>query len=100
MSQYADGGIIASKPYAASANYISSMSDYCASCSYEAKRSEGNDTCLFNSLYWDFFDRNKPILEGHPRLGLVYSNWRKQGAARKRAVKKRAEWVRSHLGEL
>jgi deoxyribodipyrimidine photolyase-related protein len=100
MSQYADGGIIASKPYAASANYISSMSDYCAPCSYEAKGSEGNDTCPFNSLYWDFFDRNKPLLEGHPRLGLVYSNWRKQGTARQRAVKKRAEWVRSHLEEL
>jgi deoxyribodipyrimidine photolyase-related protein len=72
MSQYADGGIVGSKPYVSSAAYISRMSDYCASCSYDAKSRVGASACPFNSLYWHFYHRHRVLLEGNPRIGFVY----------------------------
>lgn len=74
MSLFADGGIIASKPYAASGNYINKMSDYCASCRYDPKLKTGEDACPFNYLYWDFISRHRDKLQANPRMGLVYSN--------------------------
>lgn len=58
MSQFADGGITGSKPYAASGSYIDRMSDHCAGCAYDVKRRDGDGACPFNPLYWDFLDRN------------------------------------------
>jgi deoxyribodipyrimidine photolyase-related protein len=72
MSQFADGGIIASKPYAASAAYINKMSDYCKTCSYDPKKRHGHGACPFNSLYWDFFHRHQDKLERNPRIGMAY----------------------------
>ena len=62
MSQYADGGIVASKPYAASGNYISKMSDYCSSCHYNVKEVTTQRACPFNSLYWHFMHKHRDVL--------------------------------------
>ena len=75
MSQFADGGLLGSKPYAASGNYINKMSDYCAGCRYDVKAKTGPDACPFNPLYWDFLVRNEDKLRGNPRLGQVYRTW-------------------------
>ncbi|WP_028454414.1 cryptochrome/photolyase family protein [Chitinilyticum litopenaei] len=74
MSQFADGGLLASKPYAGSAAYISRMGDYCQGCHYRSKQRTGERACPFNSLYWDFFARHAERLQGNPRLGPVYRN--------------------------
>jgi deoxyribodipyrimidine photolyase-related protein len=75
MSQFADGGLLASKPYAASGNYINKMSDYCGSCRYDVKKKTGEGACPFNPLYWDFLARNEAVLRDNPRLARVYSTW-------------------------
>lgn len=72
MALFADGGVIASKPYAASGAYIDRMSDYCRSCRYDVKKKAGPDACPFNYLYWDFLIRNRDLLRGNPRLGMIY----------------------------
>jgi deoxyribodipyrimidine photolyase-related protein len=77
MVLFADGGIVASKPYAASGSYINKMSNYCQSCHYNVKAKQGDSACPFNYLYWDFFDRHKDKLSGNPRLSFVYKNLNK-----------------------
>jgi deoxyribodipyrimidine photolyase-related protein len=74
MSQFADGGLLATKPYVASAAYIDRMSDYCAGCRYDRKQRLGPKACPFNALYWDFFLRHRARLGGLARLALVYRN--------------------------
>lgn len=78
MSQYADGGIVGSKPYVASANYIHQTGDHCKHCVYHPKKKLETDACPFNSLYWHFYQRHRDKLEHHPRIGMVYRNWDKQ----------------------
>jgi deoxyribodipyrimidine photolyase-related protein len=72
MSQWADGGIIATKPYVSSGAYINKMSDYCRGCRFDPKQKIGAKACPFNALYWDFFARHQQRLQKNPRLGLVY----------------------------
>lgn len=72
MSQFADGGIVGSKPYAASSNYINKMSNYCGSCYYNHKTRYGAKACPFNSLYWNFFETNRESLVKNPRIGMAY----------------------------
>jgi len=72
MSQFADGGIVATKPYIASANYIRKMGDYCQECFYDADKSTGERSCPFNSMYWDFLNRHRLKLSKNPRMGLMY----------------------------
>lgn len=71
MALYADGGIMASKPYAASGSYINRMSDYCGACAYKVKEKTGPDACPFNFLYWDFIARNHARLKQNPRMALI-----------------------------
>jgi deoxyribodipyrimidine photolyase-related protein len=71
MSQLADGGILASKPYAASANYINKMSDYCSSCAYKHQERTGERACPFNFFYWDFIDRHRDQLKSQGRMSFV-----------------------------
>jgi deoxyribodipyrimidine photolyase-related protein len=71
MSQFADGGKLASKPYVSSANYIHKMSNYCEDCHYSKSEKIGEKACPFNSLYWNFFITHKPKLEKNPRLAIV-----------------------------
>ena len=87
MSQFGDGGLLASKPYAASGNYISKMSDYCGSCRFDVKQRTGPNACPFNALYWDFLDRNRAKLGRNPRLGQVYATWDKMSDGNKAAVR-------------
>ncbi|MEO1131243.1 MAG: cryptochrome/photolyase family protein [Cyanobacteria bacterium J06639_1] len=74
MSVFADGGLLATKPYAASANYIHKMSDYCCDCRYNWKNKTGNDACPFNFFYWDFLHRHERKLADLGRMGLVLAN--------------------------
>jgi deoxyribodipyrimidine photolyase-related protein len=75
MSQFADGGLLGSKPYAASGNYINKMSNHCSHCRYDVKQKTGEAACPFNPLYWDFLIRNEDKLRDNPRLGQVYRTW-------------------------
>lgn len=72
MSQFADGGIVGTKPYAASSNYIDKMSNYCGSCHYSKSKKTGDKACPFNSLYWHFYNRNEDKLAKNPRIGMAY----------------------------
>ncbi|WP_067223433.1 cryptochrome/photolyase family protein [Stappia indica] len=80
MSQFADGGLLASKPYAASGNYINKMSDHCRNCAYDVKDRTGENACPFNALYWDFLIRNREKLGANPRLAQPYRTWDRMSA--------------------
>ena len=86
MALYADGGVLASKPYAASGAYINRMSDYCKHCSYKVKLTTEADACPFNALYWHFLQRNQAKLGQNPRLSLAYANWHKRSDNDKAAI--------------
>jgi deoxyribodipyrimidine photolyase-related protein len=77
MSQFADGGIIATKPYVSSASYIHKMSSHCKSCFYDHKKKTGEGACPFNSLYWNFYDQHSDKLSGNPRIGMMLNIWNK-----------------------
>ncbi len=79
MILYADGGKLATKPYAASGNYINKMSDYCTECRYSVSKKTGEGACPFNPLYWHFMDRNRDRLQSNHRIGRIYSTWDRMG---------------------
>lgn len=74
MSQFADGGVMASKPYAASGKYIQRMSNYCDGCRYDPAKSSGPSACPFTTLYWDFLERNESKLRSNPRMRMQLKN--------------------------
>ena len=80
MILYADGGKLASKPYAASGNYINKMSNYCAGCAYSPNKKTGEGACPFNPLYWHFMHRHRDRLEKNRRIGRIYANWDRMGS--------------------
>ena len=90
MSQFADGGLLASKPYAASGAYISRMSNYCKSCAYDVKGRAQPNACPFNALYWDFLARNRARLKNNPRLGQVWRVYDAFADEEKAAIANRA----------
>jgi len=100
MSQFADGGLIASKPYVASAAYINKMSDYCKHCKYDYKKRYGENACPFNSLYWNFFDRNAEKLQSNPRIGMAYVTLKKMKPDEKEKIMAQAETYLSDLNAL
>ena len=73
-SQYADGGLMASKPYIATGNYINKMSNYCKSCPKNPKEKTGEDACPFTTLYWDYLIRHQAVLGKNHRMGLQLRN--------------------------
>ena len=91
MSQFGDGGMLASKPYAASGAYINRMSDHCKSCRYKVSEPHGDDACPFNALYWHFLTRHRDKLAGNPRMGQMYRTWDKLSADRRTATLASAE---------
>jgi deoxyribodipyrimidine photolyase-related protein len=91
MSQFADGGALATKPYVSSAAYIDRMSDYCKGCHYDKKARIGERACPFNALYWDFFHRNAGTLAKNPRIGMVYRQLEKMDAAAIEDFKRQAK---------
>jgi deoxyribodipyrimidine photolyase-related protein len=82
MVLFADGGVLASKPYAASGAYINRMSDYCKGCSYKVSKKNGPDACPFNYLYWDFLIRQQDKLGANPRMGMPYRTLGKMDATK------------------
>jgi deoxyribodipyrimidine photolyase-related protein len=97
MSQFADGGLLGSKPYAASGNYINKMSDYCKGCRYSVAEKVGDRACPLNYLYWDFLARNRERLKGNQRLGPVYRTLDRMGEARLAEIRRSAERFLSSL---
>lgn len=100
MSQYADGGIVGSKPYVSSAAYIHKMSNYCGQCAYDKNQKTGPDACPFNSLYWDFYARHREKLARNPRIGMMYQVWDKMKPADQKALLEKAAWVKERVEEL
>ena len=100
MSQWADGGLIATKPYVSSGAYIHRMSDYCQGCRYDPKKKLGEGACPFNALYWDFFARHEATLAGNNRLGLVYRQLHKIPAPQLEALRTHASDLRKRLDQL
>ena len=100
MSQFADGGRLATKPYVSSAAYIDRMSDYCKGCHYDKKARVGERACPFNALYWDFFVRNTQRLAANPRLGMVYRQLAKMSPAVLDAAQGRADEIRAWIEAL
>ena len=90
MSQFADGGLLATKPYVSSANYINNMSDYCKSCAYDHKKRHGEKACPFNSLYWNFHLEQRDLLGKNPRIGMVYRNIDKMSAEERQMIQEQA----------
>ena len=91
MSQFADGGIIASKPYVSSGSYINRMSDYCKSCDYAVSKKTGEGACPFNLLYWHFLDRHRERFSNNARMGNMYRTWDRMDADHRATVLKEAE---------
>ena len=85
MVMHADGGLLASKPYAASGKYISRMSDYCKGCSYDVKESFGETACPFNYLYWNFLIENRERLRGNQRMGPIWAGVGKMDPVKREA---------------
>ncbi|MBD1584227.1 cryptochrome/photolyase family protein [Pseudoalteromonas sp. S16_S37] len=91
MSQFADGGIVGSKAYAASGNYIKKMSDYCGKCHYDVSQVVGKKACPFNSLYWRFMNVHEAQFSANPRQKLVYANWYKKQLSQRAEILNQAE---------
>jgi deoxyribodipyrimidine photolyase-related protein len=100
MVMHADGGIMASKPYAASGNYIHKMSDYCRHCRYNVKTSTEADSCPFNSLYWHFIARHQEQLQHNPRMTMIYRSFEKMTTEKKVALLQRAEHLLDTIEQL
>ncbi len=100
MSQFADGGIVGTKPYVSSANYIHKMSDYCTNCHYNRKEKTGDKACPFNSLYWDFYSRHEDKLGNNPRISMMYGTWNRMDSEKKEAILKQAAEYKERVEEL
>ena len=90
MSQFADGGIIATKPYVSSGNYINKQSNYCTDCIYNVKEKVDEKACPFNSLYWNFLDDKKEHFKDNQRMGMMMNLLEKKDSQELSALKKRA----------
>ena len=97
MSQWADGGLVATKPYVSSANYIDKMSNYCGTCYYSKKEKVGEKACPFNSLYWNFIDRHLDKWEKNHRMGMMVANWKKQDPEQKVELLERAKFILENI---
>ncbi len=90
MALFADGGIVGSKPYAASGAYINRMSDYCRRCVYDVKQATGPDACPFNFLYWDFIARHAERFASNVRMAMPLRNWARMTPQRRAAIRLQA----------
>ncbi|MDZ7684431.1 MAG: cryptochrome/photolyase family protein [Gammaproteobacteria bacterium] len=100
MSQFADGGIIATKPYISSGKYIQRMSDHCAKCAYNVGRRSGRGACPFNVFFWAFLDRHREFLGSNPRMGMMMRNLERIPTAELEAIRETAQHYRASLDEL
>ena len=97
MVLFADGGVLASKPYAASGAYIDRMSDYCSGCRFDPDVKSGEHACPFNPLYWDFLVRNEARLAGNPRMAMPYRTLSRMSPERRAEIARDAERILSAL---
>jgi deoxyribodipyrimidine photolyase-related protein len=97
MSQFGDGGIMASKPYVASGKYIQRMSNYCAGCRFNPALSVGADACPFTTLYWDFLLRHETLLRKNQRMSMQLKNLARLTVADREAISQQAERIKSSL---
>ncbi|WP_299143316.1 cryptochrome/photolyase family protein [uncultured Tateyamaria sp.] len=91
MSQFADGGVIASKPYVSSGAYINRMSDYCKGCHYKVSVKTGAGACPFNLLYWHFLDRHRDRFSNNARMGNMYRTWDRMDDTKRATVIEEAD---------
>ena len=100
MSQYADGGIVATKPYVSSGSYINKMSNYCGSCHYKVKEKLGEKACPFNSLYWHFLDEKKQHFANNQRMSMMLALLRKMKPEELAATKEKAISILENINNL
>lgn len=94
MSQFADGGVVGTKPYCASGNYIHRMSNHCGSCKFKPGEATGERACPFTTFYWDFLGRNHDKLRGNRRMVFQLKNYERKSSATLEAISRRAERLR------
>ena len=97
MVLFADGGLLASKPYASSGSYINKMSNYCKNCKYKVSVKNGSEACPFNYLYWNFLVKNKDKLSNNNRLAMIYSSYNKMDENKKLAIEQDSDLFLSSL---
>jgi deoxyribodipyrimidine photolyase-related protein len=98
MSQYADGGVMASKPYIATGKYIQRMSNYCAGCRFDPAKTTGERACPFTTLYWDFLQRHEKLLAANQRMALQVKNLARHAPAERAGIRRRADEIRANGG--
>jgi deoxyribodipyrimidine photolyase-related protein len=100
MALFADGGWIATKPYAASGNYVNKMSDYCKGCQYNVKEKLGDNACPLNSLYWNFIGENYDKLASNHRMSFPVRHWDKMPESNKVEITEHATYLLNNLNSL
>lgn len=100
MALHADGGVLGSKPYAASGRYIQKMSDYCRDCQYQVNTATASDSCPFNSLYWHFLERHRDQLIDNPRMTMMYRQFDKMAPSKRQALLDRGQTCLDQLATL
>jgi deoxyribodipyrimidine photolyase-related protein len=86
MSGYADGGIVGTKPYVSTSNYINKMSNFCQNCSYDCNQKTGPKACPFNYLYWNFLLKNQESLKDNIRCKMAYATLNKMSSETKKQI--------------
>jgi deoxyribodipyrimidine photolyase-related protein len=97
MSQFADGGLMASKPYVASGKYIDRMSNYCKTCIYKPDQAHGKDACPMTTLYWEFLMRHESSMGKNPRMVMQVRNLNRMSDEGKQAINTQAKEYRKAL---
>jgi deoxyribodipyrimidine photolyase-related protein len=100
MSQYADGGLMATKPYISSGKYVQKMSNHCQDCFYKVKEWEGEKACPFNALYWDFIGKKEELLASNQRMSLILGLYRKFSPEKKEKIRQKAQRLREQADDL
>lgn len=100
MSTFADGGILASKPYVAGGNYVNKMSDYCGNCAYAVKEKTGDNACPLNYLYWNFIDEQRDTFRQNGRANFMVNTFDKKSTEEKNAIKESSEKFLANLPRL
>lgn len=100
MSQFADGGLVGTKPYVSSASYLHKMGDHCGHCYYKHRQKTGEHACPFNSLYWHFIHRHRDRLASNPRMSMMYRVWEKMNDSDQQALLEQADRYLEQLEKL
>ena len=100
MSQYADGGVLATKPYVSSSAYINRMSDYCKGCQYSRKEKHNAKSCPFDTLYWDFLSSQRRFFDKNPRMAMMLKNLDRKSDEEKSLIANHAKVLREGIEEL